>query len=70
MELGEKLKAVRMEKNMTLEEVAKKSSLTKSFISQIELNKTLILYSFLLLIFNQKILTAYLYASLQHMNPL
>jgi transcriptional regulator with XRE-family HTH domain len=40
MELGEKLKAVRMEKNMTLEEVAKKSSLTKSFISQIELNKT------------------------------
>ena len=40
MELGEKLKAVRMEKDMTLEEVAKKSSLTKSFISQIELNKT------------------------------
>jgi transcriptional regulator with XRE-family HTH domain len=40
MELGEKLKAIRVEKNMTLEEVAKKSSLTKSFISQIELNKT------------------------------
>lgn len=40
MELGEKLKAIRMEKNMTLEEVAKKSCLTKSFISQIELNKT------------------------------
>jgi transcriptional regulator with XRE-family HTH domain len=40
MELGEKLKAIRMEKKMTLDEVAKKSSLTKSFISQIELNKT------------------------------
>jgi len=40
MELGEKLKTIRVEKNMTLEEVAKKSSLTKSFISQIELNKT------------------------------
>ena len=40
MELGEKLKAVRLEKKMTLDEVAKKSSLTKSFISQIELNKT------------------------------
>ena len=40
MELGEKLKAVRLEKKMTLDDVAKKSSLTKSFISQIELNKT------------------------------
>jgi transcriptional regulator with XRE-family HTH domain len=40
MELGEKLKAIRIEKKMTLDEVAKKSSLTKSFISQIELNKT------------------------------
>jgi len=40
MELGEKLKAIRMEKKMTLDEVAKKSHLTKSFISQIELNKT------------------------------
>jgi len=40
MELGEKLKAIRLEKKMTLDEVAKKSSLTKSFISQIELNKT------------------------------
>ena len=40
MELGEKLKAIRLEKKMTLDDVAKKSSLTKSFISQIELNKT------------------------------
>lgn len=40
MELGEKLKAIRVENKMTLDEVAKKSSLTKSFISQIELNKT------------------------------
>ena len=40
MELGGKLKAVRVEKNMTLDEVARKSSLTKGFISQIELNKT------------------------------
>jgi len=40
MELGEKLRAIRAEKNLTLDEVAKKSSLTKSFISQIELNKT------------------------------
>ena len=40
MELGGKLKAIRVEKNMTLDEVARKSSLTKGFISQIELNKT------------------------------
>lgn len=40
MVLGEKLKAIRIKKKMTLGEVAKKSFLTKSFISQIELNKT------------------------------
>ena len=40
MEIGEKLKAIRMDKKMTLDKVARKSSLTKSFISQIELNKT------------------------------
>lgn len=40
VELGEKLKAIRVEKKMTLGEVAEKSSLTRSFISQIELNKT------------------------------
>ena len=40
MELGDKLKAIRVEKKMTLDDVAKKSSLTKSFISQVELNKT------------------------------
>ena len=40
MELGEKLKAIRTEKKMTLGAVARKSFLTKSFISQIELNKT------------------------------
>lgn len=38
--LGEKLKKIRLEKEFSLESLAKKTSLTRSFLSQVEKNKT------------------------------
>jgi len=40
MTLGEKLKSIRAAKALSLEELAKKTILTRSFLSQIENNKT------------------------------
>jgi transcriptional regulator with XRE-family HTH domain len=40
MTLGEKLKSIRTAKALCLEELAKKTNLTRSFLSQIEKNKT------------------------------
>ncbi len=38
MKLGDKLKSIRLEKSMTLEEVSQKSEVSKSLLSQIERN--------------------------------
>ena len=40
MVLGEKLKKIRLEKEMSLEDLAKKTGLTRSFLSQVEKNKS------------------------------
>lgn len=40
MNLGEKLKKIRTEKKLSLENLAKKTDLTRSFLSQVEKNKT------------------------------
>ena len=40
MDIGAKLKALRLRNDLTLEEVASRSELTKGFISQVERNLT------------------------------
>ena len=40
MTLGEKLKSIRTARAMSLEELAKRTNLTRSFLSQVEKNKT------------------------------
>lgn len=40
MDIGKKIKEMRMEKGLTLEELAKRSELSKGFLSQLERNKT------------------------------
>jgi len=40
MTLGEKLRSIRTARALSLEDLAKKTNLTRSFLSQIEKNKT------------------------------